>query len=1026
LNGRNVLNLVAMVPGVVPQGSSDGSLTGKNVFAAGNYQIGGGTANQNASLFDGVPMTTTYGNIVALVPMQEAVSEFRVQTNNNSAEYGRFTGGVINIASKSGSNEFHGSAYEYLRNRSLNASTFFGNANKTGKPAFVQNQFGASIGGPIKKDKIFFFGYEGFRQRQGNTFLLTVPQPELLRGEFSDYRSSSGALVPVYDPLTNCGYFGNPACPSSGPQRTPFPGNNIPANRINPVSANYVKFPYWALPTGPGQQYTHNFNFSRNVSTGGGNDQYNSRGDWNVSEKQRLLARYTRWNSRNLPVDTFGNGFRNGDPYSPEAFITDQAILADTYSLSPTMIFDLRQGFKRCYYSRIPGHLGIDLVKTFGYPAYMNTLDSLNALSPSNTPPVMSPSGYNQINTGLLYSRDNSYILTPSLIKISGRHAWKFGAELRRMDINYYQNNSAGGNFSFSNVFTSQNALSPGATGASFASFLLGCAASGNEQIAPFTAGGMHYQGYYANDTFQATPKLTLNLGVRWEIPGVYTERFDHLDTFDRSMVNPATAGVLVNGQPVKGAFVLVSTPDHPERGLRPEHWTLFAPRIGVAYRLNDRTVIRTGGGMFFSPANVQFPEGPCQAAVNYMNNVMVPTINSSITPLNTLSDPFPGGFVKAPGRDPNFQKLLLGVGGSTRFLERHVRYPYTLQWNFTVQHQFAGNVALEGAYVGLQGVHLPQGAYQVNALPTQLLSMGNQLLQQVANPFYGLVANGALTQPTVQLGQLMLPFPQYTAGLDPGAYMGNSVYHAFQGKVEKQFSSGGTLLASYTFSKMISNVETLTTWLDAGTGVAGIQDWYNLKNERAISSFDSRQRLTISYVLDLPIGKGQKLLSGVTGPVEKLVSGWGVNGLTTFQMGFPLSIGATPNLTGFNTGLRANVVAGCDPVISGPIQQRLNKAFNTSRYSVPGIFTFGTEGRNAPVLRGHGTNNWNASIFKRTAITERFNLEFRAEAFNLFNRVQFGNPNTTANTAAGNTFGIISSQLNTPRPIQLALRLMY
>jgi hypothetical protein len=255
---------------------------------------------------------------------------------------------------------------------------------------------------------------------------------------------------------------------------------------------------------------------------------------------------------------------------------------------------------------------------------------------------------------------------------------------------------------------------------------------------------------------------------------------------------------------------------------------------------------------------------------------------------------------------------------------------------------------------------------------------------------------------------------------------MGNSTYHALQAKVEKRFSQGGTLLASYTFSKIIANVETLTTWLDSPTGVAGYQDVYNLKGERAISSFDSRSRLTLSYVYDLPLGKGKKLLPGVKGVADKLVSGWGINGLTTFQDGFPLGLSATPNLTGFNTGLRPNVVAGCNPVISGPIQQRLNRAFDTSCYSVPAAYTMGGEGRTDPVLRGHGINNFNASIYKKTSLTERFNLEFRAEAFNLFNRVQFGNPNLQASTAAGNTFGIISTQLNTPRLIQLALRLTY
>jgi len=259
----------------------------------------------------------------------------------------------------------------------------------------------------------------------------------------------------------------------------------------------------------------------------------------------------------------------------------------------------------------------------------------------------------------------------------------------------------------------------------------------------------------------------------------------------------------------------------------------------------------------------------------------------------------------------------------------------------------------------------------------------------------------------------------------DPGGYIGNSIYNSLQMKAEKRFASGGTLLASYTFSKVIANVETLTSWLDAGTGVGGVQDWTNLAAERSLSSFDSRQRLVLSYVLDLPIGKGKKLLPGVKGPANKLVSGWGINGTTTFQEGFPLGFTATPNVTGFNTGLRPNVTPGCNEQKSGSAQSRLNGWFNTSCFSVPASYTFGNISRTDPRLRSAGINNFNFAVFKRTAINERFKLEFRAESFNLFNRVQFGAPNTTVN-ATSTTFGVVSAQANSPRLIQLALRLSY
>jgi hypothetical protein len=435
LNGRNVLNLVALVPGVVPQGSTEGNLTGKNVFSAGNYQIGGGTANQSAAYFDGAPMNTAYGNSVVLVPSQDAVSEFRVQTSNNSAEYGRYTGGVINMASRSGSNEFHGAAYEYLRNRVLNANGFFANRTGAGKGAFVQNQFGANLGGPVKKDSLFFFAsYEGFRQRFPRLYLVTVPTMAMRQGDFSNYRNAQGALIPIYDALTNCGTLGNAACaPGATNQRLQFPNNIIPANRIDRVSQKFLDFPIYAKPNIPGAPFTEQFNFSKQGSAGGDNDQLNFRGDWNVSAKQRIFARYTRWKSTSTRIDVYENKLLGN---APEDFTTDQAVLADTYTLSPTMLLDARVSFLRWFYDRTPGDLGVKLSSTLGLPSYFDQIPVLNGVDPSTSVPRISATGYNMGGTGLINSRNTNYSIAPTLTKISGRHTWKFGAELRRLDWN--------------------------------------------------------------------------------------------------------------------------------------------------------------------------------------------------------------------------------------------------------------------------------------------------------------------------------------------------------------------------------------------------------------------------------------------------------------------------------------------------------------------------------------------------------------------------------------------------------------
>ena len=388
------------------------------------------------------------------------------------------------------------------------------------------------------------------------------------------------------------------------------------------MAANFLKFPEYGLPNTAGQLYTNNFNYARNASTGGDNDQINVRGDYQLSDKQRLLARFTRWSSSNLPVDVYGNGLRNGDPYSPEHFVTTQAVLADTYVFSPNKIFDIRGGFTRWYYTRIPGTLGLDPA-TLGFPPYYSTVPVLNGLSPSTTLPTIGISSptYNAIGTGLLRGQDDTYALTPTMTWINGRHTLKFGAEIHKNELNYFQNNSPGGSFQFDNLFTSQNALNSGASGSGLASFELGLPnANSLLQTSLYTFTTLYYQGYFITDTFQATNKLTVTAGLRWEIPGVYRERYNRQVTFNFTEPNPALNGVLVNGKPVLGAFDLVNTPNHPEEGLNPEHYNLFAPRLGLAYRLSDRTVIRTGGGIFYSPGHHCFPARALRQSVQLLH----------------------------------------------------------------------------------------------------------------------------------------------------------------------------------------------------------------------------------------------------------------------------------------------------------------------------------------------------------------------------------------------------------------------
>ena len=1030
VNGRNVLNLTALVPGVVPQGSTDGNaLTGKNIFAAGNYQIGGGFANQSAVYFDGVPNNSALGNLVNMVPSPDTVAEFRVQTNSNSAEYGRYSGGVINLSSKSGTNEFHGSAYEYFRNTVLNANSFFANANRTGKQPFKQNQYGITGGGPIVKNKMFFFaGWEGFRSRQGSNYTATVPLPEMYRGDFSNFRNAQGAVIPIYDPLTQCGTRNNSACaPGQVIQRTQFPGNIIPASRINPVSAKILGFPLMALPNQPGQPFTRNLNFSALAAQGGNNDQVNGRWDYNVNEKLRVFTRFSRWASQTVPFAPFGNGIYANDPYSPEGFTTTQGLAGATYVFSSSTVLDIRASYSRFPYNRAQSYTGISLSNTFGFPSYMDQQLPIIHGGPTTSIPSFTINGYNPVSGLHILSTENDYVLTPNLSWVKGKHTFKFGADWRDMQNTYYQTFD-GGSFTFSNVITSQNALNAGATGNGLASMLLGYGTSGTESAFARPYESLRYQGYYAQDTWQATPKLTLTYGVRWEIPGVWIERYNRIASFNTTAINPAAQGITVNGQPVRGALDYVLSANHPDQGSRKEWFNLFAPRVGIAYRVSDKTVVRTGGGIYYLPSNVQFSEAPWGMPLSSTGTPYLGTLDNGVTLNNPISNPFPNGFLPAPGNLPQSQSQALLLGsGLTNIPLRQISYPYQGQWNFTIQHQFPGAVALEAAYAGAIGAHLPLGTYQLNALPTQYLSQGAALNTQVPNPFYGTVQNGTLAQPTVTRAQLLLPYPQYTSVAVGGGYLGHSTYHSLQMKVEKRMPAGGTILAAYTFSKLLANTNSTTAWLDSGVGAGlSIQDPNNMRAEKSLASFDSRQRLVVSYAADLPIGKGKKFLSGGNALGQKLSSGWSMSGTATFQQGYPLALTANNGVSLPGLGLRPNVVPGCNPVKDGSIQSRLTSYFNTSCFTVPAPYSLGNASRVDPVLRGPGIANYNVSLAKRTAITERFNLEFRTEVYNLFNRVQFGPPNTSVTTAANPTTGFITTQINDPRTIQFALRFLF
>ena len=1019
LNGRNVMNLIELAPAVVAHGQTEGQ---QNSSGYANYQISGGMVGQGRTLLDGVVMNNGLWDRVSFVPIQDTIQEFQVMANNLPPEFGGTMDGVLNLATKPGTNQLHGTLYEFLRNKVFNASNFFSNKAGLARPGFTQNQYGANAGGHIKKDKTFFFAaWEDFSQRQGTNATYSVPTAAMRSGDLSNLRSASGALITVYDPLTTCGQYGNPACASGQTTlRTPFPGNIIPESRFDKTALAMEK--YWPLPNAAGVPFTNANNFIVNYNAVNDRNWEDFRIDENVSDKQRIFARFTRYENILPPLDPYGLGVTYDQLQG-----SDQGMLADTYMLSPTTVLDGRMAYTRVDYVRTPNVLGMNLTN-IGWPAALNN----ELLIPSL--PTMTVSGLSasdgaqgpqtQVGTSVQFAGVGYF--AGSVTKVVGRHTIKFGGEYTWMPT---ENSSSGtSSFAFTANFTASNNLTPGSTGSAWASYLLGLGSSGSTKNSLYPYGSMHTGALYVGDTFQATKQLTVNYGIRWEYPGYWSERYNQEAVFMTQAVNPVLQAAGLN---YKGDVVLVDSSRYPNRTSLVPHWDLVAPRLGLAYRLNDKTVARLGYGISYAPGDAMTDSQAFAAPMNAASTAWVPTQNSGLTPVATLSNPFPTGINPAPGRNPIYESTILG--NSVVVPVPNDASPYIMNWNVGIERQFGSTNMIEVSYVGTRGVHLrmggdsspSDGGPNLNQIPSQYLSLGSQLLTPVANPFYGIVQTGTLAQPTIPYGQLLLPFPQYTAVYSPTTAGFDEVYHSLEAKYQKRLNSGGTLLVTYAWSKNTGNAETV----DGHTEVAvpGLpQNYNNWSQAKSLISYDVPQLLTVSYVVDLPFGQGKHFLSGASGVVGKLVSGWGADGNTTLQSGFPLALTAqaTSLSTNFGGGTpKPNVTAGCSKIPSGSSQSRINEWFNTSCFSAPSSFGFGSESRTDPTIRVSGINNWNFALFKNTAITERVKLQFRAEAFNLTNRVQFGPPGGAFGVAQ---FGVVSTQINDSRLIQFALRLSF
>jgi hypothetical protein len=1021
LNGRNAMNLVALAPSVVPQGQSQQNPNGTNPFAWGNYQLGGGFANQSVTYLDGAPVNTEYDNLTSLVPTQDSLQEFKVETNNLTPDYGRLAGGAIQFRTKSGTNHLHGTAYEFLRNKVLNSNDYFSNQAHLATPAFTQNQYGFNIGGPVYiphvydgHNKTFFFvNFEGFALRQGVTYTTTVPDAAELSGNLSDLGTA------IYDPLSTCGVAGGPACAPGQAQynRTQFQGAVIPQDRLNPTALLYAKT-FFPAPNIAGAPPT-GINYTTTGSSGGNNYETVAHIDQNISEKQHLSARYTYWTNKNLPTEAF-NGIC--EDRCAEQFSTNSFVLADDYSFSPKTLLDLRISYLRFLYSRSPLLSNFNLT-TIGQPAALQSQVQFPG------PPVMSVSGFDpagifssQGADSTIHNATDDDRISGNITRYIGNHTLKFGGEYLRATFNYVQENVSAGLYTFNNGFTAQNPLT-GVDGLGLASFLLGYPTSANMAIVTPIAAEQQYPALFVNDDWRMTPNLTVHVGTRWESIRPFTERHNRISYFEPNVANPVLAAAGLGNYP--GAVGLVDSSSRSSRSAFNLDWLQFSPRIGLAYQVHPNTVFSAGYGIFWLPNDVEFSSNfPSGDPINSSSTNMVTSINNGLTPANNISNPFPQGLVAPVGRSASYQSTLLGTGPALNFPNNP--YSYTQQFNAGIQQQIGSTLAFDLAYGGAKGTHLPFGSINIDTLPTQDMALGDALVAQVPNPFYGIISSTySLGAPTISAGQLLLPYPQYSGLSSAAADLASSTYNSLQLKVQKRFAAGASINGAYTWSKLISNTDTLTGWLEP-SGPPGPQNPRDLQAEKSLSANDAAQRLTVSYVYDLPFGRNRTFLANAPGVVNMIVGGWGVGGLTTLMTGFPLGFGTNQNLTNsFGGGSRPNYVPGCDRQTTGSAVSRLGLWFNTSCFVQPPAFTFGDEPRLDPVIRAPGVANWDASAYKSFPINHdgNINVQFRAEAFNLFNRVQFGYPGLTQGTS---NFGVITSQLNLPRVLQFSLRVNF
>ncbi|MBI4875724.1 MAG: TonB-dependent receptor [Acidobacteria bacterium] len=1037
LNVRNPIMLASFSPGIVQTGGQ-AHLNPFSNSGISSWSVNGGLNNNTEFLMDGAPNNAYSGreNRIAYVPPADAVEEFKVMTGVYDAQYGRTGGGVVNVSVKSGTNAFHGSAYEFLKRTALNANTFSNNAKKLPRAGASLNQYGFTVGGPVRipnlyngKDKtFFFFAGEAYGEdlHYPNESIASVPTVEQKRGDFSKTFDNAGRLMTIYDPMT--GRF-----EGSRWVRSPFPGNAIPAGRINPTSAKIASLYPDPNSSTPGSTPWQN-NFVLSPNRGRFDFQnYTARVDHQFNSRHRMYGRWS-WNRHESlriknAIPSFGADWQTGGK-------TNNGIVLDwVTTVSSSMVFNLRASLMR-WQEDLPGYpFDFDATQwwpkatvaqlpiqarggTRSYPTDVLFYHKTAQLPGAKRVPYIDVQSYRFLGSNsYLLEPTNVFSLQPNLVWIRRRHTVKAGLDFRVTRFTQQQPNYAAGRLNFDRGFTRSDYLVQDAvSGNAVASLLLGYPASGLIDNNVFPYFQTLYYAPWVQDDIKLTRKLTINLGLRWDLNLPLTERFNRINRgFLAGQVNPISARIDQSkfpGYKAKGGIGFGGVNGMPRSPFDNDRNNI-QPRVGAAYQLTPKTVLRGGWGIFYlSPVSRGANNGFS------LSTPVVATLDSGRTPTALASDPFPAGVLQPTGSRLGMETFL---GQGPNFSNTGARVPYVHQFSFGFQWQLPFNMTVDVSYVGSR-TRSALVSKAFNEISLEALALGdstkggnpNYLNERLPNPFENLMPGTSLNTNTVSRQQLLRPYPQFSGFDMLDRNEGRTWYNAFQLALEKRYSHGLTVAATYTFSK---NIEALS-YLNAQDAAPG----------RTLTAWDRPQRVTIAPMYQLPFGPGRRFMNSSHPVLSRLAGGWQVVLTSIMQSGAPMSMPGNVYLLG-------------DPRLENPAWDRMFKtgvidANGTVRNVLPGeqpvyqvrqSFTL----RTTPLRYGNLRNQWGTtfdfSVIKDVRVREGFKAQFRVEAFNVLNTPVFSaNPDLTPTSVNFGKLFRDNGQSNGPRIVQLGIRLEF